>query len=89
MPIKHAALKQIRKDRKRRSRNQAVSSELHTLTRRFLELVNSRQLDEAAALLRLVAKKYDRAASKHVVHRNTASRHTSRLARLLNRRRAA
>jgi len=81
MPIKHAALKQIRKDRKRQERNQAVRSELKTLTKRLLALLKSQQLNEARALMQVVAKRYDRAASKRVIHPNTASRYKSRLMR--------
>ena len=79
MPIKHAALKQIRKDRKRRARNQAVQSELRTLTKRLLGLLNSQKREEAAQLLRTLAKRFDRAASKGVIHPNTAARYKSRL----------
>ena len=86
MPIKHAALKQIRKDRKRQQRNQGVRSELKTLTRRLLGLLNEQKLDEAGQLMTLVSKKYDHAASHHVIHRNTAARYKSRLTLQLNRR---
>ena len=88
MPIKHAALKQIRKDRLRQPRNQAIRSELKTLTKRMHTLLESQKLDEAATLLHLVAKRYDHAASKGVVHRNTAARYKSRLALHINRRRS-
>jgi small subunit ribosomal protein S20 len=79
MPIKHAALKQIRKDRTRHQRNQAVKSELRTLTKRLLELTGSRKLEEARKLLGVIVSKYDRAASKKVIHPNTAARYKSRL----------
>ena len=85
MPIKHAALKQIRKDRKRRQQNQAVRSELKTLTKRLLGLLNERKLKEASELVHVVASKYDRAASQHVIHRNTAARYKSRLMRRVNK----
>ena len=81
MPIKHAALKQLRKDRKRRQRNQAVQSELKTLTKRLLAFANSRKVEEARALLPLIEQRFDRAASKGVIHRNTAARYKSRLMR--------
>ena len=84
MPIKHAALKQIRKDRKRRQRNQALRSELKTLTKRFLTLLKERKLDEASQLVRVVTQRYDRAASARVVHPNTAARYKSRLMQRLN-----
>ena len=85
MPIKHAALKQIRKDRTRRQHNQAISSEVKTLTKRLLALLTARKLDEAKTLIHVVASKYDHAASKGVIHRNTAARCKSRLMRRLNR----
>jgi len=83
MPIKHAALRQMRKDRVRRIRNQSVRSEIRTLTKQFIQLVQSQKLDEAGRLLRRVASTYDRAASKGVIHRNTASRYKSRLTKRL------
>lgn len=84
MPIKHAALKEIRKDRKRRARNQALRAELKTVTKHFLSLVQEQKLEEAGQLLRLVVKKYDHAASKRIIHRNTAARYKSRFMRKLH-----
>ncbi len=84
MPIKHAALKQLRKDRPRQQRNQAARSELHTLTKRFLTLLAEQKAQEARTLLPLIAKRLDHAASRHVIHRNTAARSKSRLMRRLN-----
>ena len=89
MPIKHAALKEIRKDRKRRSRNQAVRSELKTLTKRLVTLLNGQNLEEAKQLIDLVVKKYDHAASRNIIHRNTAARYKSRLMRRLHQRPAS
>lgn len=86
MPIKHAALKQIRKDRDRQQRNEAIRSELKTVTKRLLALLSQQKLEEARTVIRVVASRYDRAASKGVIHRNTAARSTSRLMRRLNQR---
>ena len=85
MAIKHAALKQLRKDRKHQQRNQRVRSELKTLTKQFVTLVSTKQSDEARALIQTLVSKYDRAASKGIIHRNTAARYTSRLTRRLNK----
>ena len=85
MPIKHSALKQIRKDEKRRQHNQAIRSELKTLTKEFLALLNQKKPQEAKQLIAHLAKKYDQAASNRVIHRNTASRFKSRLALRLNK----
>ena len=86
MAIKHAALKQQRKDRKRQSRNQAVRSELKTLAKRFATLVTTQKMDEARALLHALTSKFDRAVTKKIIHRNTAARYKSRLTHRLNRR---
>ena len=84
MPIKHASVKQIRQDRRRTHRNQTVRSELKTLTKRFLGLVGAQKLNEAGQLMQMVASKLDRAASSHIIHRNTAARTKSRLMRRLS-----
>jgi small subunit ribosomal protein S20 len=83
MAIKHAALKQLRKDRRRQQRNQMVRSELKTLTKRFVALVSAKRTDDARTLLHSLTSKYDRAASKGVIHRNTAARYKSRLSKRL------
>ena len=85
MPIKHAALRQMRKDRKRQQRNQAVQAELRTLAKRFIGLLNERKVKEAGDLLKSVAKAFDRAASKRVIHPRAAARYKSRFARRLQR----
>jgi len=89
MPIKHSAVKELRKDRKRRQRNQAVRSKLKTLTKQLLAALAAKRLEEASALVRDVAKQYNHAASKGIIHPNTAARHTSRAMRRLHQLRAA
>ena len=83
MPIKHAALKQIRKDRVRAVRNQALQSTLKTIKKRWLGLVEAKQLDEARQLLPSVIRTFDQAVTKKIIHKNTASRTKSRLMRQL------
>lgn len=85
MPIKHAALRQMRKDRKRQQRNMAVRSGLKTLTKRLLTLLSEKKLPEAGQLMRTVAKAYDRAASKRVIHPRAAARYKSRLSKRLQK----
>ncbi len=86
MPIKHAALKEIRKGRRLHARNQTVRAELKTLTKRLTGLLDAQKLDDAKAFIGTVASKYDRAASKGIIHRNTAARYKSRLMRRLAQR---
>jgi small subunit ribosomal protein S20 len=89
MPISHSALKQLRKDKVRQVRNAAMRSELKTVTKKFLVAVKENRVDEARSLLQALSKKYDVAASKHIIHRNAASRSKSRLTRKLVPARAA
>ena len=79
MPIKRAAVRQLRKDRKRTVRNQGFRSELKTLKKRFLTLLDGKQRDEANKFLPLLVRRFDQAAAKGLIHKNTASRTKSRL----------
>ena len=79
MPIKRAAVRQLRKDRKRTVRNQGIRSELKTLKKRFLTLLDGQQRDEANKFMPLLVRRFDQAAAKGLIHKNTASRTKSRL----------
>ncbi len=79
MPIKHGALRQISKSHKRAVRNKDLKSELKTLKKQFLQLLTLRKREEAVKLLPTVMRKFDQAATKRVLHHNTASRIKSRL----------
>ena len=79
MPNKHAALKQLRKDKKREIRNQSVLSELKTLKKRVVSLLNEKKTDEAIKVIPLLMKSFDQAAAKGMIHKNIASRTKSRL----------
>ena len=85
MPITHAALRQMRKDRVRQTRNQAVRSELKTIAKRLLKLLSAKKAEEARAALNELGKRLDRAASRGVIHRNTAARTKSRLTKRLSK----
>ncbi|MBI4323087.1 MAG: 30S ribosomal protein S20 [Candidatus Omnitrophica bacterium] len=85
MPIKRAALRQLRKDRVRNVRNQALRSELKTLKKQLTELLAQKRQEEARTLLPLLTRRFDQAAAKGIIHKNTASRTTGRLMRHLTR----
>ncbi|MBI3332529.1 MAG: 30S ribosomal protein S20 [Candidatus Omnitrophica bacterium] len=83
MPIIHSAEKRVRADRKRRQRNLQLASEMKTLTRKFLAFTEAAQAEQARSVFQSLIKRLDQAAGKQVIHRNTASRRKSRLARRL------
>jgi small subunit ribosomal protein S20 len=71
-------IKRNRQNEKARLRNKAVRSELKTRTKRALGAAE--QGDENSAVItREAIKRIDMAASKGVIHKNTAARRKSRL----------
>lgn len=83
MPILHAAYKSIKVTKRRTLRNQSIKSSLKTETKKFIDLLSSKKLDEAKKQLNIVISDLDKAASKGVIPKNTASRKKSRLTKKL------
>ncbi|MBU4149322.1 MAG: 30S ribosomal protein S20 [Candidatus Omnitrophica bacterium] len=83
MPILHASYKSIKVTERRTKRNLPIKSLLKTETKKFLELIAAKKLDEAKKQLINISSELDRACSKGIVHKNTASRKKSRLAKKL------
>jgi small subunit ribosomal protein S20 len=73
-------IKRNRQNEKRRLRNKAVRSELHTRTK-AAEAAAATHADDADERLRLALKRIDKAAAKGVIHKNQAARRKSRLVR--------
>ncbi len=74
-----SAIKQIRSSKRRQVRNQLVLTSLKTLVKKMNAALAAKKLDEAKALLAKTTSAFDRAVTKGVLHRNTASRKISRL----------
>ena len=83
-----SAKKRVRQNAKRRARNRARKSLLKDQTKAFLTAVAAGDAGKAAAELNKVVQRLDRTAAKHTIHKNTAARKRSRLARKLNALRA-
>ena len=60
--------------------NRSIKSCLHTLEKRYLELLSAGKKDDAAKQLRTLSSAFDKAAKSGVVHRAHADRKKSRLA---------
>ncbi len=71
-----SAIKRAATAEKRTERNKMVKSSLRTTVRKFNEAVTSETLSSAFAAL-------DKAATKGVIHKNTAARKKARLAKKL------
>jgi len=79
-----SAKKRIRQNAKRRMRNRARKSMVKTQIKHFEAALSAGQVDQAREQYRLLVKKLDKVASTSTLHKNTASRVKSRMARRLN-----
>jgi small subunit ribosomal protein S20 len=77
-------IKRNRQNEKRRERNKAVKSSLKTSTKKVHGAVAEGDAEAATARQREAARAYDKAASKGVLHKRTAARRKSRLAKAAN-----
>jgi small subunit ribosomal protein S20 len=83
-----SALKRHRQSEKRRVRNRTVKTRLRHLVREVRSAITARDGDAAGQRLAEAARAIDKAVTKGVIHRNSASRKVSRLARAVGQLRA-
>jgi small subunit ribosomal protein S20 len=85
MPHHRSAMKRLRQDAKRRSRNRSAKTRVRRVSKRVRTLAGEGKPEEAMEALREASAVIDRAAQKKVLHRRTASRRKSRLARAVSK----
>jgi small subunit ribosomal protein S20 len=66
-------LKRIKTNEKARQRNKSVKSALKTAVRRFREAADGGDKDKAVELARSASRALDKAASKGIIHANSAA----------------
>jgi small subunit ribosomal protein S20 len=64
--------------------NRSVQSALKTHVKKVLRAIETKEVDQAEEAFKKASKYISKAASKGVIHRNTASRKISRLAHKVN-----
>ena len=79
-----SAEKRARQSVKRNLRNRSVESSVKTVIKKVEAAVTSGNNEDAGKALLQAVKALNKAASKGVVHRNTASRNISRLTKKVN-----
>jgi small subunit ribosomal protein S20 len=84
-----SAKKRIRQNEKHRARNRARKAEVREQVKTFTAAVTKGDVVAAETQLRKVVQKLDRVAAKGTIHKNTAARKRSRLAKKLNAAKAA
>jgi small subunit ribosomal protein S20 len=79
-----SAKKRVRQNIKRRAINRARKSQIKTQIKRFETALASGDAKAASEQYKLIVKKLDKAAATSTMHKKTAARRKSRLAKRLN-----
>ena len=79
-----SAKKRVRQNAKRRMINRARKSQVKTQVKRFDAAVESGDVKAASEQYRLIIQKLDKTAATSTMHKRTAARQKSRLAKKLN-----
>ncbi len=74
MPNKHAAIKDLRKNKRRAARNLREKTNVKSLIKQLKELVKDGKKSEAEALVSKLQQAADKAAKRNVIHMNKARR---------------
>lgn len=80
-----SALKRAKQNKVRRTRNAGVKSKIKTGVKQYLQGLEGSTQETAKPALNRAISLIDRASSKGVLHRRTASRKISRLTRKFNK----
>jgi small subunit ribosomal protein S20 len=79
-----SAKKRVRQNAKRKAINRASKSEVKTRIKRLEETINTGDAAAAQEQLKVVSRNLDRVSSTSTMHKNTAARKKSRLAKRIN-----
>lgn len=79
-----SVLKRVRQAEKRRARNQSVKTKIKTYTTKLAGALITKNKDDIDEKLKDIIKVISSAASKGIIHKNTASRKISRLTKQAN-----
>ncbi|HHY72949.1 MAG TPA: 30S ribosomal protein S20 [Bacillus bacterium] len=84
MPNIKSAIKRVKVNESRRAGNISVKSDMRTAVKKVEALVVNNDVESAKSALITAAQKLDKAVGKGLVHKNTAARQKSRLAKKVN-----
>ena len=79
-----SAKKRILVAERNRVRNQAVKTRVKTMAKKVLSTIEVKDVEAAKAALSVAYKEFDKAVSKGILKKNTASRKKARLAAKVN-----
>jgi len=81
MPTTNSAAKRLRQSAKKRLHNRIAKKIVKTTSRKALETVAEKDFEAAETQFRAAIAKIDKAGARGVLHKNTAARRKSKLAR--------
>ncbi len=84
MATHKSALKRHRQNQKRRLRNKIIRSQLKTSVKSYVTAIESKDKAAAQEAAKAAISTISKTASRGVIHKKTASRKISRLARKVN-----
>ena len=84
MAHSRSAKKRVLIAERNRERNQAVKSRVKTMVKKVLAAVEVKEVEAATAALSVAYKELDKAVTKGIIKKNTASRKKARLAAKVN-----
>jgi len=79
-----SAIKRIRQSEKHELRNQSMKTRMKTYIKRLEAAMPAKNKDDIEKILRETIKVISSAASKGIIHKNTASRKISRITKQVN-----
>lgn len=79
-----SAKKRVRQNTRRRALNRSRKSQVKTQIKRLEAVIGEGKVTEAQEQFRLLTKKLDKVASTSTMHKKTAARKKSRLAKKIN-----
>lgn len=85
MAITKSAKKAIRQSASRKEHNIAYKNKIKVLVKEARALVLAKKIDEAKKILPSIYAAFDKAAKVGVIKKNNASRHKSRLTKLIDK----
>jgi len=85
MPNTKSAERRMRNSARKEARNRSVHTRLHSLEKKYAQLLGAGKKDEAAKALQGVLSAFDKAAKTGSVPKSRADRKKSRLTLQLNR----
>jgi small subunit ribosomal protein S20 len=84
LPNIKSSERSVKTDAERRARNFAIKSSVKTSVRKVVDAVATNKTEAATELLSKASSTIDKAVTKGVLHKNTAARKKSRLAKKIN-----